>query len=204
MEISPLGSIVTPTKMIHHWLEHILAALTIPELGLSTVFVMSLLSATLLPFASEPTVYGVIALNRALFWPVIAVATLGNTLGGAISWWLGYGSQTIATKVNHSALQLKALNWLDRLGPKACLLSWLPIIGDPLCFIAGWLKMPFWRSVLYMMIGKFLRYLLLTTLLLFTLPDAPVPRPVQPSKNPVSSALSHALPIHAHHWQSNI
>jgi membrane protein YqaA with SNARE-associated domain len=46
------------------------------------------------------------------------------------------------------------------------LLSWLPIIGDPLCAVAGWLKMPFWPCVTYMAIGKFLRYLILTELLM--------------------------------------
>ena len=56
--------------------------------------------------------------------------------------------------------------WLQFFGPKTLLLSWLPIIGDPLCAVAGWLKMPFWPCVVYMAIGKFLRYLILTELLM--------------------------------------
>ena len=50
------------------------------------------------------------------------------------------------------------------------LLAWLPAVGDPLCALAGWLRMPFWQSVLYMAIGKFLRYLTMTTALLY-IPD---------------------------------
>ena len=50
-----------------------------------------------------------------------------------------------------------ALDYLQRLGPKACLLAWLPIVGDPLCAVAGWLRMPFWPCTAYMLVGKFLR-----------------------------------------------
>ena len=61
----------------------------------------------------------------------------------------------------------RALEWLEKLGPKACLLSWLPGVGDPLCAVAGWLKMPFLPCAIYMAIGKFLRYLIMTSLLLW-------------------------------------
>ena len=50
------------------------------------------------------------------------------------------------------------------------LLSWLPVVGDPLCSLAGWLKMPFWPSLIYMAMGKFLRYLTATALLMLV-PD---------------------------------
>jgi membrane protein YqaA with SNARE-associated domain len=62
------------------------------------------------------------------------------------------------------------LSWLERLGPKACLLSWLPIVGDPLCAVAGWLKLPFWPCLGYMLIGKFLRYVCMTVALLYIFP----------------------------------
>ena len=55
---------------------------------------------------------------------------------------------------------------LEHLGPKACLLAWLPIVGDPLCAVAGWLKLPFWPCLAYMAIGKFARYLTMTAALL--------------------------------------
>ncbi len=145
------------------WFQHLLQTLAMPEYGLSTVFVVSLVSATLLPLGSEPAVLGLVKLNAELFWPAVCVATVGNTLGGAISWWTGYGAERVYERVAHrSPTQAKALQWLERFGAKACLLSWLPIVGDPLCAVAGWLKLPFWPCVGYMAVGKFVRYVLMT------------------------------------------
>ena len=61
---------------------------------------------------------------------------------------------------------VRALAWVRRFGPKACLLSWLPVVGDPLCAVAGWLKLPFWPCLAYMAVGKFLRYFTMTSVLL--------------------------------------
>jgi membrane protein YqaA with SNARE-associated domain len=152
------------------WIEQLLTLLALPEFGLSTVFVVSLISATLLPLGSEPVVFGLIKLSPDLFWPTILVATAGNTLGGAVDWWMGHAAHRAIDKHSHSSTHTKALVWLERLGPKACLLAWLPIIGDPLCAVAGWLKLPFWPCLLYMAIGKFLRYLVMTALLLGVFP----------------------------------
>ncbi len=152
------------------WLEQLLIMLALPKFGLSTVFIVSLISATLLPLGSEPFVFGLIKLNPSLFWPTIFIATAGNTIGGAIDWWIGYGAHRVLDKYNSSSTHAKALKWLERLGPKACLLAWLPAVGDPLCAVAGWLKLPFWPCLMYMAIGKFLRYLLITTLLLSAFP----------------------------------
>ena len=147
-----------------------LTALALPQFGLSTVFIVSMISATLLPMGSEPVVFGLIKLNPSLFWPAIFVATAGNTIGGAISWWMGYGAELLYERVQHKRFQSKALTWLNRFGPKACLLSWLPGVGDPLCAVAGWLKFPFWPCVFYMAIGKFARYVTMTTALLWMFP----------------------------------
>ena len=152
------------------WLEHLLQLLALPKFGLSTVFVVSFISATLLPLGSEPAVFGLVKLNPALFWPAILVATAGNTLGGALDWWMGYGAHKVVDKYGHSATHVRALGWLEKLGPKACLLAWLPAVGDPLCAVAGWLKMPFWPCLGYMLAGKFLRYLVMTWLLLEVFP----------------------------------
>lgn len=152
------------------WLEQLLTMLALPKFGLSTVFVASFISATLLPLGSEPVVFGLIKLNPSLFWPTILVATLGNTLGGAADWWMGYGAHRAVDKYKGSATHTKAFLWLEQLGPKACIFSFLPLVGDPLCAVAGWLKLPFWPCLLYMAIGKFLRYVILTTLLLYVFP----------------------------------
>jgi len=162
-----------------HWL-------ALPQYGLSTVFVVSLISATLLPLGSEAAVFGLVKLNPALFWPTVLVATLGNTIGGAISWWMGLAARHAwqaargRQQANTPALTIRqrtraerhARIWLRRWGAKTCLFSWLPVVGDPLCAVAGWLHLPFWPCVLYMAIGKLARYVVMTTALLYLLPGA--------------------------------
>ena len=170
------------------WIHQLLAWLALPQFGLSTVFIVALVSATLLPLGSEPVVVGLLKLNPELFWQAIIVATIGNTIGGAISWWLGLGAQRAwrkARQMRHtsdapvakpahaqSRYQRIARIWLRRFGAKACLLSWLPVVGDPICAIAGWLRLPFWPCVFYMAIGKFFRYLVMTAGVLYLWPGA--------------------------------
>ncbi|MBH2016493.1 MAG: DedA family protein [Burkholderiales bacterium] len=178
-------------------LQPLLNWLSVPEVGLGAVFIVSLISATLLPMGSEPAVFGLVKLQPELFWPAVLVATAGNTVGGAISWWMGHGAHAAAVaagRIRHrqggrdghdghdghrgapspspdaegaSRADQRALRWLRRFGPKACLLSWLPVVGDPLCAVAGWLKLDFWPCVVYMAIGKFARYLTMTGFLLW-------------------------------------
>jgi len=152
------------------WLHSLLSILALPEFGLGTLFVIAFLSATLLPMGSEPALFGLVKLNPDLLWPAIVVATLGNTLGGILDWWLGYGTRHAVDKWKDSAVHVRALEWLERLGPKACLLSWLPLVGDPLCAVAGWLRLPFWPCALYMMVGKLARYVVMTLALLYIFP----------------------------------
>lgn len=187
------------TAGIHGLLE----ALALPQVGLSAVFVVAFVSATLLPMGSEPAVYGLVYLRPELFWPAVLVATAGNTLGGALTWWMGAGAQSATSwwrqgrgdrtaepaaadklaqsppdastqapsGLSHAAptdrWQQRAMVWLQRFGPKACLVSWLPLVGDPLCAVAGWLRLPFWPCVFYMAIGKFLRYSMATGFLVW-------------------------------------
>ena len=156
------------------WMQSVMAALALPEYGLSTVFVVSLVSATLLPLGSEPVVLGLVKLNPELFWPAVIVASAGNTIGGSISWWMGHSAHKVSDKLRHkgtSVQNARALRWLHALGPKACLLSWLPGVGDPLCAVAGWLRLPFWPCVAYMAVGKFARYLVMTGGLLWVFPQ---------------------------------
>ena len=169
------------------WFQQILQWLALPEFGLSTLFFVALVSATLLPMGSEPAVVGLLHLNPELFWPAILTATAGNTLGGSISWWMGRGAhqawhlarqkkrQGIADPHNKPTRELsrterRARIWLRKWGAKTCLLSWLPIVGDPLCAVAGWLRLPFWPCLFYMAIGKFLRYWVMTSAVLWALP----------------------------------
>ena len=71
------------------WLDSLMALLALPKFGLSTVFIVAFISATLLPLGSEPAVFGLVKLNPDMFWPAVLVATAGNTLGGAVTWWMG-------------------------------------------------------------------------------------------------------------------
>lgn len=171
---------------MHQLLEY----LSLPQFGLSTVFLVALVSATLLPLGSEPAVAGLLHLRPDLFWQAIFVATAGNTLGGAISWWMGLGAHKAWEKAKETAQEAhliegspprkeprqpsrherKARIWLRRFGAKACLLSWLPLVGDPLCAVAGWLRLPFWPCLFYMAIGKFFRYLVMTSAIIWIWP----------------------------------
>ena len=150
----------------------LLAALAMPKYGLSTVFIVSFVSATLLPLGSEPAVFGLVKLDPSLFWPAVLVATAGNTIGGGISWWMGHGAERAYERLTHRHPSHRALHWLQRFGPRACVLSWLPVVGDPLCAVAGWLKLPFWPCLAWMAVGKLLRYLVMTGGLLWLFPGA--------------------------------
>jgi membrane protein YqaA with SNARE-associated domain len=149
------------------FLDQLLAWYAVPENGLLSVSLIAFISATLLPMGSEPAVFGFVKLNPDQFWLTVSVATLANTLGGLTSFWLGLGAKKVlAEKRGH-----RYLDWLQRFGPKMLLLAWLPVVGDPLCAVAGWLKLPFWPSAVYMAIGKFIRYVSFTGALLW-IPDA--------------------------------
>jgi membrane protein YqaA with SNARE-associated domain len=152
-------------------LQSLLHALALPEYGLSTVFVVAFVSATLLPLGSEPAVFGLVKLNAHLLWPAIGVATLGNTLGGMTSWWLGRAAHNALDRWRDSPTHAHALRWLERMGPKACVLSFLPLVGDPLCAVAGWLRLPALPCAGWMAVGKFARYVTMTTALLWLWPQ---------------------------------
>ncbi|TFL15504.1 DedA family protein [Pusillimonas caeni] len=169
-----------------HWL---LAALALPRVGLSAIFIVSLVSATILPLGSEPAVFGYVKLSPHMFWPAVLVATLGNTLGGVISYAMGLGAEKgyerWREKHGHGHAEIEAQrrksagrwhrhisDWVHRFGPAALFFSWLPMVGDPLCVVAGWLKLPFWPSVFFMAVGKFLRYVVMTGALLWFFPEA--------------------------------
>lgn len=141
-----------------------LALAALPTVGLPAVFLWCMVSATLVPLGSEPVVFGYIKLNPDMFvWGILA-ATIGNTLGGMINYWLAYGAKTA---VAQHAQTPRALVWFEKLGPKALFFSFVPVIGDPLTAVAGWLKMPWLSVMLWQMAGKFTRYFLATSLLLY-------------------------------------
>ena len=146
------------------FLQSLLTILATPDWGLAILFVCATLAATLLPLGSEPVLLALLSFHPQLLWPALLVATVGNTLGGAIGWWMGWGAERLMAKhlhQDHVTIHMRALRWLERIGPAACLGAWLPIIGDPLCVVAGYLRLPFWPCVAFMAVGKALRYAML-------------------------------------------
>src|SRR5690242_20520184 len=103
------------------------------EAGLWALFASSFLAATLLPGGSEAVLYGVLALHAADVSLALAVATLGNTLGGMSSYAIG--------RVIPQRESLRGLSAIQKYGAPALLLAWVPIVGDPLCVAAGWLRL---------------------------------------------------------------
>ena len=128
------------------------------DLSLWGLFISSLLGATLLPGGSELVLVGVLKLYPELLWPAIVIATLGNTLGGMITFGMGW---LLPQKLLGQSQQLKHVERLQRYGTPVLLLAWLPIIGDALCLTAGWLRLNVWRVALFMALGKFMRYLVI-------------------------------------------
>ena len=121
------------------------------SLSLAALFASSFLAATLLPGGSEAVLFGVLKLNPQQYWPALAVATLGNTLGGMSSYLIG--------RIMPHRGEIKRLDWIQHYGSPALILAWVPILGDPLCVAAGWLRINPWLSALFMALGKFARYL---------------------------------------------
>ncbi len=138
-----------------------------PQWGLGGLLLICFLSATLLPLSSEPVLVAYLALYPENFWLAIVLAGIGNTIGGAFNYWLGLKSLKVLEKSKRSPFmmerQRKIALKLQQSGPKLLLLSWIPMVGDPMCFVAGLLELPLKKCLTYMALGKFSRYLVLST-----------------------------------------
>lgn len=126
-------------------------------LAYGSMFASSFLSATLLPGSSEVLLAGLLIAGKVSVSGIVATAALGNTLGSLtniiIGRWLPLKQQ--------GRWHNTATAWLHRLGPAALLLSWLPVIGDLLCVLAGWLRFAWLPMVFFLAVGKTLRYIAL-------------------------------------------
>jgi membrane protein YqaA with SNARE-associated domain len=123
------------------------------EASLASLFAAAFVSATFLPGNSEIVLVAVLRSFPERAAEALALATLGNTLGGATTYGLG------RLFPQRKPASPRALGWVRRFGAWTLLLSWVPLAGDALCAAAGWLRVPFWRALLAMAVGKFLRYL---------------------------------------------
>ena len=124
-----------------------------------TLFAVAFLSATLLPMGSEALLVYNISQNYSLvlLW---SFATVGNTLGSMLNYWLGLkGEMYLEEKGHLSARKMqKARVFFDKYGGWTLLLSWAPVIGDPLTFIAGVLRYNFKWFSLIVIVAKGTRY----------------------------------------------
>ena len=128
-------------------------------LALSSLFGSSFLSATLLPGSSEALLIALLVAKKASVYGLIVAASVGNTLGGITNIFLG----RLLPLKRQGRWHDTAITWLHRLGPAALLLSWLPVIGDLLCVLAGWMRFAWLPVLLFLAVGKTLRYIVIAT-----------------------------------------
>jgi membrane protein YqaA with SNARE-associated domain len=132
--------------------------------SLWALFASSFLAATLLPGGSEAVLFAVLHTHAGLYAPALAVATLGNTLGGMSSYMIGRMLPAWHSSAHANGMGARALRHARRFGSPALLAAWVPFVGDPLCVAAGWLRLP-WPAVLFFMaLGKLGRYLVVAAM----------------------------------------
>ena len=129
--------------------------------SLAGVFLSAFLAATILPFSSEAVLAAFYAAGGGDVTLLWSVATLGNVLGAVVNW--GLGRYLLHWQDRRwfpfSADQLgRAEAWFSRYGVWSLLLAWVPLIGDPLTFAAGILRVNLWLFLILVTIGKAARY----------------------------------------------
>ncbi|GAB7479177.1 YqaA family protein [Enterobacter asburiae] len=125
-------------------------------LSLASLFASSFLSATLLPGNSEVVLVAMLLSGVSQPWLLVLIATMGNSLGGLTNVILG----RFFPLREKSRRQEKAVGWLKRYGAATLLLSWMPVIGDLLCLLAGWMRISWGPVLFFLCLGKALRYVL--------------------------------------------
>jgi membrane protein YqaA with SNARE-associated domain len=133
------------------------------------LFIAAFGAATLLPLQSEAVLIGLLLQGKHPAALLLVVATTGNVLGSLVNWWLGRGiehwQQRRGFPVSPAQLA-RARQHYERWGHWSLLMSWLPIIGDPLTLIAGVMRIPLWHFLLLVICAKGGRYLLLAAITL--------------------------------------
>lgn len=125
----------------------------------ASMFGSSFLSATLLPGSSEALLVALLIAKKTSVYGLLLAASLGNTLGGLTNILIG----RLLPLKRQGRWHDTAMTWLHRLGPAALLFSWLPVIGDLLCVLAGWLRFTWLPAMLFLAVGKTLRYIVIAT-----------------------------------------
>mgnify|MGYP006335702005 FL=1 len=132
------------------------------------LFISAFISATLFPLGSEALLIYDIKEGYNIYFLVI-IATIGNSLGSIFNYFLGLKGEEylIRKKLLSEKMILKLKNYFDKYGFYCLLFSWLPIIGDPLTFVAGILKYDLKKFVIIITLAKFLRYLFIALVVIY-------------------------------------
>ena len=125
-----------------------------------TLAVSAFTSATVLPGTSDIALTALLLRNPNDWLSIFLVASVANSLGGIVSYGLGYWLP------KSHRISDKAKRLFEKYGVWALLLSWMPVIGDLLPIGAGWLRLNVWLSAVMILLGKSIRYAVLTVLVL--------------------------------------
>ena len=129
-----------------------------------TIFTISFLAATILPISSELTLAGLIKTSNYNDLALVSFASLGNVLGSAFNWLLGFYLQNYTNEkwfpFKQSQIN-KASSWFQKIGIWSLLFAWVPVIGDPLTLVAGILRIRFSIFLFFVSLGKISRYFFL-------------------------------------------
>tara|TARA_B110000967_G_C18669887_1_gene452504 strand:- start:244 stop:663 length:420 start_codon:yes stop_codon:yes gene_type:complete len=126
------------------------------------LFLFSFLSATILPLSSELTLASLLSTGNYSSFLLISIASLGNILGSVFNWFLGF---YLLKHINKKWFPFResqinqTSNWFKKFGVWSLLFAWIPVVGDPLTFVAGISKINFLLFLILVTIGKVSRYL---------------------------------------------
>ena len=128
-----------------------------------SLFAISFLAATILPFSSELTLAGFIATSDYNNLLLLIVASFGNILGSVVNWTLGSYSRNLIKKkwfpFKETQIE-RPSKWFRKFGKWSLLFAWVPVVGDPLTLVAGILRVKFIDFIILVAIGKVSRYLI--------------------------------------------
>jgi membrane protein YqaA with SNARE-associated domain len=129
-----------------------------------SLFFISFLAATILPFSSELTLAGLISTSNYDNLLLLVFASFGNVLGSVFNWGLGFYVRNLTIKkwfpFKETQIE-RSSKWFSKFGKWSLLFAWVPIVGDPLTFVAGLLRVRFLDFIILVAIGKVSRYLII-------------------------------------------
>ena len=137
-----------------------------------SLFIVSFMVATIVPFGSEVYLAALLVMDNYNSLLLLIIASIGNILGSVFNWICGYYATYIIQKkwfpINQNQIT-KATNFFLKYGKWSLLLAWVPLIGDPLTFVAGTLRYSFISFLILVSIGKTARYLVIYFSVLWTI-----------------------------------